>query len=63
MSSQPCESFYRQIRSLSTVNSTVTNCSVKEILNRINRIDILNEISNDKNTGFVFPKRLKSIDS
>lgn len=63
MSSQPCESFYRQIRSLSTVNSTVTNCSIKEILSRINRIDILNGISNDKNTGFVFPKTLKSIDS
>lgn len=62
-SSQPCESFYRQLRSLTTVNSTVTNCSTKEILNRISRIQILNEISNDKESGFLFPKPLKSSNS
>lgn len=52
--SHPCVSFYRQIRSLSTVNSTVTNCSTKEFLHRISRIEILNQISNDKDSGFIF---------
>lgn len=59
-SSQPCESFYRQIRSQTTVSSTVVNFSTKEILNRISRTQLLNEISNDKDTGLVYPKTLKS---
>lgn len=63
LSSQPCESFYRQLRSLTTVNSTVINCSVKEIMHRISRIQLLNDISNDKESGFIFPKSLKPIDS
>lgn len=59
LNSQPCEQFYRQIRSLSSTSSTVTNCSVKGFMHRINRIQHLNEISNDKDSGFVFPKALK----
>lgn len=58
--SQPCESFYRQVRSLTSTNSTVVNFSTKEILNRISRIQILSEISNDKDSGFIFPKPLHS---
>lgn len=58
-SSQTCEAFYRNVRSLTTTNSTVVNFSVKEILNRISRIQLMGEISNDEN-GFVFPKSLKS---
>lgn len=58
--SQPCEAFFRQIRSLTTVNSTVVNCSTKEILNRISRIQLLSEISNDTDAGFAFPKSLQS---
>lgn len=50
--SQPCEHFYRQIRSLSTTYSTVVSCSVKEILNRISKIQLLDEISNDSNLSF-----------
>lgn len=48
--SQPCESFFRLVRSLTTVFSTVVNFSLKEILNRISRIQLLSEISNDKGT-------------
>lgn len=61
-SSQPCESFYRKMRSLTTTNSTITNFSVKEFLNRISRVQILNEISNDKESGFIFPAALRSFD-
>lgn len=59
-SSQPCEGFYRQIRALSTCNSTVTNCTVKEIADRIHKIELQNEISSDPTTSFIFPHKLKS---
>lgn len=58
--SQPCESFYRQLRSLTTVNSTVVNFSVKEIIHRISRIQLLSDISNDKDSGFIYPETLSS---
>lgn len=59
-SSQPCESFYRQVRSLTIINLTRVNFSTKELLDRLCRIQLLNEISNDKCTGFVYPKTLIS---
>lgn len=37
----------------------VANCSVKEILERINKIQLLNDISNNSSTVFEFPKRLR----
>lgn len=60
-SSQPCESFFRQIRSFTPCYSTVTNCSVKEIIDRIHKIELQNEISRDSTTSFVFHQ--KKIDS
>lgn len=59
-SSQPCESFYRQLRSLTPVGSTVVNCDMKGILDRISRIHLLNEISNDTDSGFTYPKALNA---
>lgn len=58
LDSQPCESFFRQLRSMSTVNSTVVNCSMKEILHRVNRINFQSEITLNK--SFIFP-RVKTI--
>lgn len=58
--SQACETFYRQIRSLTSTNSTVANCSMNEILHRIKRIQILNDIGNDATSNFLFPRSLKS---
>lgn len=60
LNSQPCEHFFRLIRSLTTVFSRVANCSVKEILERINKIQLLGEISFDPHTSFLFPQRLKT---
>lgn len=40
MESQACESIFRQIRSFTTTYSTVANCSVKEILQRISKIQL-----------------------
>lgn len=54
MDSQPCEGFFGQIRSLSTTFSTVVNCSVKEIIARINRIHLQNDIA--VNTDFFYPR-------
>lgn len=44
--SQACESFFRQVRSLTSVYHRAANCSVKEIIGRINRIELLNDIAN-----------------
>lgn len=56
-SSQPCESFYRQIRAFSPCNSTITNCTVKEIMDRVHKIELQNEISDDPTTDFIFHKQ------
>lgn len=61
MSSQPCEEFYRYIRSLSTSCSTVVNCSMKEVMDRINRIQLMDEISSDQD-GFIYSKTKKSFE-
>lgn len=52
--SQPCENFFRQIRSYTTVYSTVVNCSVKEILGRIKQIQLQNDIAS--RSDFNFPR-------
>lgn len=50
--SQPCESFFRKIRSMTGAYSTVTNCSIKEMLGRINRIRFLDESALNSEIGF-----------
>lgn len=52
--SQACEGFFRQLRSFTTTYSTVANCSVKEMLGRIKKIELLSDISTNRN--FVFPR-------
>lgn len=53
-SSQQCESTFRQLRSFSSTFSTVTNCTVKGALSRINRIQYLNEVRHL--TKFCYPR-------
>lgn len=53
-SSQPCKSFFRKIRALSPCNSTVTNFTVKEMIDRIHKIQLKSEISCDPATTFIF---------
>lgn len=52
--SQPCEQIFRQVRSFTSTYSTVANCSVKEIIGRINKIQLQNDIS--LNSTFIFPR-------
>lgn len=54
--SQACESLFRQVRSLSTTYSTVTNCSVKEITERISKIQMQNDIMTRNADDYVFPR-------
>lgn len=54
--SQQCESIFRQIRSMTSTYSTVTNCSLLEIVNRISKIELQNEIMHVKCKRFNFPR-------
>lgn len=54
--SQPCESTFRQIRSFTSTYSTVANCTVKEILGRLSKIQLQNDISSDTNSQFIYPR-------
>lgn len=58
--SQPCKQMFRQVRSFTTTYSTVANCSVKEILERISKIDLQNNIVLNFGSNFVYPRMYKS---
>lgn len=55
-SSQPCESIFRQLRSFTSTFSTVACCSVNEILYRISKIQMQNEIVHSNAMNFVYPR-------
>lgn len=57
--SQPCEAIFRQLRSMSTANSTVTNCTVKEAKSRISKIQFQNEIIQTTSSDFIYPRLQK----
>lgn len=50
--SQICESFFRLLRSATTVHSTVVNFSIKECSERIGKIQLLNHIPMASNLNF-----------
>lgn len=56
MQSQACESIFRQLRSLTTTGSTVANCSVKEILQRISKVQFQCDTASRIGSKFVFPQ-------
>lgn len=56
MDSQPCESLFRQVRSFTTTYSTVANCTVKEILQRISKIQLQSDTVSRIGTNFEFPR-------
>lgn len=60
--SQQCESIFRQIRSISSSYSTVTNASLFEIIQKISKIELQNEIVHKKLTDYNFP-RIKKMSS
>lgn len=54
--SQPCESMFRQIRSFTSTYSTVTNCTVKDAISRISKIQLQNEIMHETSPYFSYPR-------
>lgn len=56
LSSQPCEAIFRQIRSLTSVYSTVVNFSVKDMLERLNKIQLQKDIMHKLSKTFNFPR-------
>lgn len=59
--SQPCESHFRQICSFSSTYSTVVVCSIKDMLCRISKIQLQNDIMNQYSAEFTFPRFQKEI--
>lgn len=59
MDSQACEAFFRKIRSFTSTYSTVANCSVKEIIGRIDKIQQQSDISVSLSDHFKFPRNRK----
>lgn len=56
-SSQPCEAFFRQIRSMSSTSSTIVNCSLLDIIHRIKKIQLQSDILVSKlSKNISFPK-------
>lgn len=55
-SSQPCESTFRLVRSFTSTYSTVANCSVKEVLERISKIQLQSDIATLNAENFNFPR-------
>lgn len=54
ISSQTCEEFFRKIRSFTSTYSAITSCSVKEIIGRVDKIQLQNDIT--LNEKFVYPR-------
>lgn len=54
--SQTCESTFRQLRSMTTSLSVVTNCSAKETLSRISKIQLQNDITHITSQEYVYPR-------
>ncbi|XP_039308141.1 uncharacterized protein LOC120358322 isoform X2 [Solenopsis invicta] len=55
-SSQPCEKIFRQIKSMTSTFSTITNFNLLSILRHLNRVQLLNDISTDLSDTFLFPR-------
>ncbi|XP_044745206.1 uncharacterized protein LOC123307068 [Coccinella septempunctata] len=59
-SSQPCEKFFRQTRSMTTTNSTIVNFDMLDLLYRRNRIQAIDDIVADSDDSFVFAREKNS---
>lgn len=57
--SQACESLFRQLRSFTSTYPTVANCTAKEAILRISKIQLQNEIMHSTSTEFIYPRLKK----
>ncbi|KAL0100589.1 hypothetical protein PUN28_019732 [Cardiocondyla obscurior] len=58
-SRQMCEKLFRTVRSMTSTYSTVINFSIKDLINRIDKIRQINSIMNDLQEIFKFPREDK----
>ncbi|KAL0100980.1 hypothetical protein PUN28_019401 [Cardiocondyla obscurior] len=58
-SSQMCEKLFRTVRSMTSTYSTVINFSIKDLINRIDKIRQINSIMNDLQEIFKFSREDK----
>lgn len=56
LSSQPCEQLFRSTRSMTSTFSTIVNFSLKDIMNRINKIEMLTMITGQLSNPFIYPR-------
>ncbi len=56
LASQPCESTFRQVRSFTSTFSTVVNFTMLDIMHRIKKIQLQNEIFRTSNGKITFPR-------
>lgn len=56
LGSQPCELLFSQARSFTSTYSTVVNCSVKEFIRRISKMQLQNDISYSLSSEYEFPR-------
>lgn len=56
MASQPCESTFRQVRSFTSTFSTVVNFNMLDIIHKIKKIQLQNDIINASNDKIKFPR-------
>lgn len=54
--SQPCESMFRQVRSMTSTFSTIVNCSMLNIINRIRKIQLQSDIMTICSGELKFPR-------
>lgn len=59
--SQSCESTFRQLRGMTTAYSVVTNCSMKEVLSRISKIQLQNDITHITGQEYMYPRAKKYV--
>ncbi|XP_031354871.1 uncharacterized protein LOC116179261 [Photinus pyralis] len=55
-SSQVCEQIFRATRSMTSTFSTVVNFSLKNIMERLDRIKVINNLMNDLHGTLIFPR-------
>lgn len=63
--SQPCEQFYRKLRSFTPTFSTIVSCTVKQMLSRVSKIHLLDEISHIEtgSYGIIYTDKKKKMKS
>jgi len=57
LSSQQCEHYFRMLRSFTTMESTVVNFSMKDLMIRLGRIDFIEDLVFRHKDSFKFPRK------